>query len=263
MRNKEQILYIAGAIVLVAVLYFGFETKPSTQKALEKSRALNTEEFDIRSLEKEALPALPPDESAAHEAMVAQVNHVTEDSQKIRLLKDISGFWYAHKQPIIAGLYAMEVAKKENTAEGWSIAGTTFASVLQQKDLEEKKLVFARDKALEAFENAISLAPKVIDYRINQALTYIEAPLTDMPMKGIQMLAELAKTYPESPLPPYHLARLAVRTNQFERAAERIEQAIALDPSNSRFACLAVEIYTALNRAADVKKYEPVCAQQQ
>ena len=260
MKNKEQVLYIAGAVILIAILYFGFDTKPSTQKALEKSRALNTEEFDIRSLEKEALPTLPAEESAAHEAMVSQVNHVTEDSQKTRLLKDISGFWYAHEQPILAGLYAMEVAKKENTAESWSIAGTTFASVLQQKELEEKKLVFARDKALEAFENAISQEPKVIEHRINQALTYIEAPLQDMPMKGIQMLAELAKTYPDSPLPPYHLARLAVRTNQFERAAERIEQALALDPTNSRFACLAVEIYKALDRATLVSKYEPVCA---
>jgi uncharacterized protein HemY len=82
-------------------------------------------------------------------------------------------------------------------------------------------------------------------------------------MKGIQMLAELAKSYPESPLPPYHLARLAVRTGQYERAAERIEQALKLDGQNPKIACLGIEIYTALNQTDKAEKLKPVCAQKQ
>ena len=77
------------------------------------------------------------------------------------------------------------------------------------------------------------------------------------------MLAGLATSFPESPLPPYHLARLAVRTGQYEKAAERIEQAMALEPKNSRFACLAVDIYKALNQADKVEKLNAVCAGQQ
>ena len=260
MKIKEQVLYLAGAIVLVAVLYFGFDTKPSSQKVLEKSRALNTREFDIQSLEKEARVNLKPDEQTYLETIETQAEHVSEDSQRIRLLKDLSGFWYRHNEHLIAGMYAKQVAEIENTAESWSIAGASLAAVLRQKELDEKKLGFARNEAVESFENAISLEPKVVEHRINQALCYIELPQQDMPMKGIQMLAGLATSFPDSPLPPYHLARLAVQTGQYERAAERIEQAMALDPNNSRFACLGAEIYKALNDAVKVEKLNAICA---
>jgi tetratricopeptide (TPR) repeat protein len=262
-KNKEQILYIAGAILLVLVLYFGFDTKPSSQKVLEKSRALSSREFDISSLEKEAVSGLKPEEKNYLETLESQSANVEVDSVKTRLLKDLSGFWYTQHQPLLAGMYAKEVADIENTADSWSIAGASFAAALQQKDQGEKKLGFARDEAVECFENAISMEPKVVEHRINQALCYIEFPRQDMPMKGIQMLAGLATSFPDSPLPPYQLARLAVQTGQYEKAAERIEQAMKLDPENSRFACLAVEIYTALNQPEKVEQLKGLCARQQ
>jgi hypothetical protein len=91
-KTKEQILYIVGAVILTAVLYFGFSTKPSSQKVLEKSRALSSKEFDIPALEKEAISGLKPDEKAYLETLQTQAGHVDQDSQKVRLLKDISGF---------------------------------------------------------------------------------------------------------------------------------------------------------------------------
>lgn len=260
MKIKEQILYITGAVILAAVLYFGFDTKPSSQKALETSRALTTREFDIQSLEKEAVGKLNPDASSYFETLESQAAHVAEDSQKVRILKEISGFWYRQQDHLLAGMYAKQVAEMENTAESWSIAGASLAAVLKEKELDEKKLGFARNEAVESFENAISIEPKVVEHRINQALCYIEVPQQDMPMKGIQMLAGLTTSFPDSPLPPFHLARLAMQTGQYERAAERIEQALALDPKNSRFACLGVEIYKALNNAAEVEKLTAICA---
>jgi len=258
-KIKEQAWYIIGAIILLAVLYFGFDTHPSTHKALEKSRALNTQEYDIASYQPEAKKPLKADEIAYLETLEAQVEHAGQDSVRLDILKQLSGYWFSLKNPVMAGLYAHEVAEKENSAMSWSITGTTYASGLQQ-DLEEKQKVFCRDQAIQAFENAISLEPEVVDHRVNQALCYIDMPLADQPMKGIQLLAGLATTYPDSPAPPYHLARLAVRTGQYERALTRIEQALKLDPSGQRIACLAIDIYTALNRPADAEMHRAVCA---
>jgi uncharacterized protein HemY len=69
----------------------------------------------------------------------------------------------------------------------------------------------------------------------------------------------MATSYPESPLPPYHLARLAVRTGQMERAEERIEQALKIDSTNSKIACLAIEIYKSVNKPAEAKALEGRC----
>jgi tetratricopeptide (TPR) repeat protein len=258
-KHRQQTFYIIGALLLLAVLYFGFDTRPSSQKALEKSRALTTQEFDIPSLQAEARKTLSKSDIDYLETLEAQVQMAGEDSTKIRILKQLSGFWFKLKNPLVSGLYAQQIAEKENTGESWSIAGTTFSAALQQ-ELESKQKVFARDQALDAFEKAISLEPNVIDHRVNQALCYIEVPQEDQPMKGIQMLAGLASTYPESAAPPYQLARLAVKTGQYERAQIRIEQALKLEPKDSRIACLAIEIYTALNKPAEAGKLAEVCA---
>lgn len=259
MKIKEQAWYIIGAIILLAGLYFGFDIKPSSQKTLEKSRALNAQEYDITSYRAEATKSLKPEDIQYLETLEAQLQHAGQDTVEVSLLKQLSGYWYTMNNPIMAGLYAKEVAEKENSGMSWSITGTTFASGLQQ-DLDEKQKLFLRDQAVEAFEKAISLEPQEVDHRVNQALCYVDMPAAGEPMKGIQMLAGLATSYPESPAPPYHLAKLAVRTGQYERALTRIEQALKLAPEDQRIACLAVDIYTALNRSEDAGKLADQCA---
>jgi len=258
-KIKEQAWYIIGAIILLAGLYFGFDIHPSSQKALEKSRALNAQEYDITSYQAEAKKSLKAEDIQYLEALESQLQHAGADSVKFNVLKQLSGYWYQMGNPVMAGLYAKEVAEKENTGLSWSITGTTFASGLQ-RDLEEKQKLFLRDQALEAFEKAISLEPQEVDHRVNQALCYVEMPAAGEPMKGIQMLAGLATTYPESAGPPYQLARLAVRTGQYDRALTRIEQAMELAPEDQRIACLAADIYTALNRPDEAAKLAERCA---
>ncbi len=259
-RNREQILYIAGAVLLLAVLYFGFDTVPSKQKELEKSRVLSGKEFDIHTLQEDARKMLEPDELTQLESLESQVQFANVDSLKVPALKMLSGFWFQHQKPILAGSYAKQVAEITQDADSWSITGTTFASALSQKDLDAGMKEDVRDQAVAAFENAISLEPSVIEHRVNQALCFIETPDVAQPMKGIQMLAGMATSYPESSLPPYHLARLAVRTGQMERAEDRIEQALKIDSTNSKIACLAIEIYKSVNKPAEAKALEGRCA---
>ena len=260
MVNREQAYYIIGAVLLAALLFFGFDNKPSTQKALEKSRVLNTQEFDIQTLQAEAKKDLKADQLEYLETLESQTEFAKEDSVRINLLKQMSGFWFQVRRPLLAGYYATQIAEKEQTATSWSIAGTSFAAVLTTPGIEEKDKVIAREQAVAAFENAISLEPRVIEHRINQALCYIEAPDETQPMKGVRMLAGLAEKNPESPLPSYHLARLAMKTGQVERAIERIGQALAKDSTNARIACLAIDIYKAANKPEEARKWEGVCA---
>ena len=260
MKNREQTFYIAGALILVAGLFLGLDTIPSTQKTFEKSRALNIQQFDIATLQSGAKEKLQKDEVNYIETLESQVKFVSEDSAKIRLLKELSGSWFQLGNPLMAGIYAMQVAELVQDAESWSIAGTTFAAALGNPAIEEKNRLIARDQAIAAFESAISLEPDVIEHRVNQALCYIETPDVNQPMKGVQMLAALATKYPESALPPYHLARLAVKTGQMEKAEERIEQALRLDSTNTRIACLAIDIYTSVQKPDQAGKLADLCA---
>lgn len=259
-KNRTQTYYILGAIILLAVLFLGFDTKPSTQKAFEKSRSLNTQEFDIESLQAQGKQNLSKDELNYIQTLESQLQFAGSDTNSVRLLKEISGHWFKLGNPLLAGYYAKKVAEQVQDAISWSITGTTFISALSNAEVEEKNKLIAKEQAIEAFENAISLEPNIIEHRINQALCYIEVPDPSQPMKGIQMLALLATNNPESALPPYHLARLAVKTGQMERAEQRIEQALKIDSTNVKIACLAIDIYTAANKPIQVEKWAGLCA---
>lgn len=257
--NREQGIYIIGAVILLAGLFFGLNTVPSTQKTFEKSKVHNTQKFDIHSLQSLAKQELKKEEISYIEALETQVQYVTADSSKLRLLKELSGSWFQLGNPILSGIYARQIAEITGDAQSWSITGTTFAAALSNDKISEENRVIARDLAVEAFENAISLEPAVIEHRVNQALCFIETPDVEQPMKGVQMLAALATKYPESALPPYHLARLAVKTGQMERAEDRIGQALRLDSTNSRIACLAIDIYTAVQKNQEAEKLKVYC----
>ena len=98
--NREQAYYIIGAVLLAALLFFGFDNKPSTQKALEKSRVLNTQEFDIQTLQTEAKKDLKADQLEYLETLESQTEFAKEDSVRINLLKQMSGFLVSGSQTI-------------------------------------------------------------------------------------------------------------------------------------------------------------------
>lgn len=260
MKNREQAYYILGAIIVLALLFFGFDTKPSTQKILEKSRVLNTPAFDIEGMRTEAKKNLPADQAQYAETLESQLRFAGSDSIKINLLMSLSGFWYQAGKPLLAGHYARLIAESQQSAESWSITGTTFASALSNPDIQADHKIIARDQAVAAFENAISLEPDSVTHRINLALSYVEVPESGQPMKGIQMLASLAEKYPDSPLPSYHLASLAMRTGQVGRAQERIEQALTIDSTDIRIVCLAADIYTEAAMPEKARRWTESCA---
>ena len=260
MQRREQTYYILGAVVLLALLFFGFDTKPSAQKAIEKSRVLNTPSFDIRVLQSAAKTKLDPEQLSFIETIESQVQFATVDTVKLNYLKQLSGYWFQLGKPLIAGYYARQIAESEETALSWSITGTTFAAAVSNDSITEQDKLIAREQAIAAFENAISIEPSVIEHRVNQALMYIEVPDAAQPMKGVQMLAALAAEHPDSALPAYHLARLALRTGQVDRAKERIEQVLSIDSTNARTACLAVDIYRQAADSEKANRWQELCA---
>lgn len=259
-KNKAQLAYALGAILLLVVLYLGFKTTTSSQRALEKSRALSPKAYDIATFRQEAVKGLTDEELLYIETLEAQLHHAGQDTVKSSLLKQLSGYWFSLQNHLMAGLYAVEVAELDNTAESWSITGTTFAAGLQRKETDARKIAFLREQAVSAFEKAISLEPDVVGHRVNQALCYVEAPEEGQPMKGIQMLMGLAETYPKDPAPLFQLARLAVQTGQYERAKARIDMALELKPGDARLICLAAEIYSAL-QSEEANAYSAQCAE--
>ncbi|HRG20156.1 MAG TPA: tetratricopeptide repeat protein [Saprospiraceae bacterium] len=251
--NRTQFIAIGAALVLFLAMYFGCETRPAQVRNLEKSRSLSLEVTGIENLMQTARKKLSASDLATLDALTASMG---EDS--VAALEMLSSKWYELGDASIAGHYAEELALLKNDEQSWSIAGTTYLLGLKSAT-EDKVRAFCKSKALAAFEKALSLNPSNVDHKINKALCYVEMADENNPMQGILMLRELNQQYPENVNVMVQLARLALKTNQLDRAKERLQQALSLDPSNNSANCLMAETLEAAGDTQNAAMYRSKC----
>lgn len=256
--SKLQLFVVASSVLFFSILYFGFDTKAEKIASVEKSREFVAESTDISILLKDAKEKLSSDESNTILALEHQLEQTTIDSLKTSSLKKISGEWYRLGNPTIAGYYAESVADIVNDDESWSIAGTTYL-IGVQKATEDKVKSYASNRAIKAFENAISLNPSNSDHQVNLALCYVEKPPEDNPMKGIQMLLSMNKKEPENTGVLTQLGRLGMQTGQFEKAIGRLEKVIVIEPNNSKAVCLLAQAYEGAGNKAKANEFLDKC----
>lgn len=258
--SRLQIGVMLGAAGMFLAIYFGCDTKPPKQASIEKSRALTAESTDISSLLSEAKSKLDAPEASAVLALEKQLEGSSEDSVKVAVLKRLAGIWFENNRSDISGYYAELIAETEGTEEAWAISGTTFTICVQRAE-EQKIKDFCTGRAVKSLENAISINPANINHRVNLALCYTENPPQENPMKGVLMLRELNEKYPDDVLILKNLARLAIKTGQFDKAKERLEKALESQPEDGDVICLLAQTYTSLSETEKAEEFQRKCAE--
>jgi len=259
--SKTQLSFIAAAIVLFGILYFGFDTKPKKQAALEESRALNFETTDPRVLLADAKKKLDSRQNGVIGIAEMELQAASDDTLKASQMEVLARDWYGFGYPEVSGYYAEEIAKLRNNGSSWGIAGTTFTLCAKSKS-ENKVKEYCRQHALRAFENAISEEPDNIDHRLNMALLNVEVPEEGgNPMKGIQMLLSLNEDYPKSVKVLNQLGRLAIQTNQWDRAKERLIASLEIEPNNRSTICMLAKVYQSLQDFSAAETFTRRCSE--
>ncbi|MBK8922120.1 MAG: tetratricopeptide repeat protein [Saprospirales bacterium] len=260
--NKSQYLALLSAAALFLALYLGFDTTPSRQKMVERSRSIQGESTGFETLLEDARAHLNAEQSAKVLELENRAAAAPGDSVRASALKDLSGWWYQQGQLALAGSIAGQVAELENTAAAWSVAGATFYHALGGEQ-DPKLRSYCGSQAVRAFESAVSLEPSQVEHRVNLALVYAENPPPDNPMKAVLLLRDLETQYPESPAVFNALGRLAIKTGQWERAVQRLEKAWALDPENPNTPCLLAKAYEGAGQANKATEFAVRCAGKQ
>lgn len=257
--EKNQYIAVFISIVAIIVLYFAFDTVSPKIRSLEKSRQLQIESTGLSNLLSDAQKKLDKNQSSFIEALQINVSASSKDSAQHSIaLSELSKAWLQYGFPSIAANYAEEVAGLQKNAEGWSTAGQIYRLCIE-KEKEDKVKTYCTARAVNALEKAVSLDPKNAEYRINLALVYVSAPPSDNPMQGIMMLRELNQQYPDNVEVLNQLGSLAIQTNQLDKAMERLEKAIALDPNNTTTICLLADVYTQKGLDEKAKTFVSKC----
>ncbi|THH42065.1 tetratricopeptide repeat protein [Neolewinella litorea] len=256
--RKAQWIAAGIAFVLVLVTYWGCPVRPPEME--DGFRRGPLQATGVQSLIREAHDDLNPAQAATLSGLEEQLQEAEDDSLRVEVLRQLAREWYQVGKPSISGAYAAQIAELENTEEAWAITATTFSLCLRQEGIDDKTRQFCGAQAEQAYQAAISLNPGNAENRINLAVTYTDNPPPDNPMKGILMLRELEQQYPDNPRVYITLAQLAIRTNQLDRAAERLRKADELDPGNPDVVCPLAKVYEDLGRAGEADIFARKCS---
>lgn len=256
--RRPQYLALLGALLLFTGLYFGFDTKLPQSKRSEQSPIAKEAGVTLEELRTAAQANLTAPQLAQIEELEQKINAAKNDAERLGLLKRQSSLWYSFGEIPVAGGIAAQVASLEKSDESWSVAGGTFFNALsssQDPDIRS----YCAQQAVKAFENAAAIAPQKVEHSVNQALIYAENPPPDNPMKAVMMLRELESKHPNEVSVYNALGRLAIKTNQWERAIERLEKARSLDKNNLNTPCLLAKAYEGAGNTAKANEFARIC----
>ena len=256
--KKPQFIALMAALILFSGLYFGFNTKPSHQKKTEQSQVVEEKSAGLESFRDAAKSKLGVQQLAQVADLEQQISSAKDDTERIVLLKRLSGLWYGFGDILVAGSLAEQVAQIEKTAEAWSVAGGTFFNGLtasQDPNIRD----YCANHAVKAFESAASIKPEKIEHQVNLALVYAENPPPSNPMQAVLMLRDLESKHPNEASVYNALGRLAIKTNQWQRAIERLEKARSLDKTNQNTPCLLAKAYEGAGNTTKANEFARIC----
>lgn len=256
--TKMQIGVMVSALALFLFLYFGLSPIPPKQKATENSRAMRGAATDFEQLLADALSHADGRTAQSFNDLTARLNAAATDSDRSKVLEQLSALWYAAGQLAVAGGYADQVAELAGTDTAWSVAGATYFNALVGAENPTLR-AYCAQRSVAAFEKAVSLGQAVVEHGINLALVYAEQPPADNPMKAVLMLRDYEKKHPNNPSVYNALGRLAIKTGQWERAVSRLEKAWQLDKNNPNTPCLLSKAYEGVGNLDKATEFAKIC----
>jgi tetratricopeptide (TPR) repeat protein len=127
----------------------------------------------------------------------------------------------------------------ENLATQFPSVRTYFATADAYYDvfsfaMNEQKVKNAAEKARIFYEKILGQEPENSDAKVKLGVTYT---ITATPMQGIKMIREVLEKEPDNQLALFNLGLLSMQSGQYERAVERFERLLVINPKDIN-ACL-------------------------
>lgn len=234
--NRNQIIVVAGCAVLgIGIYLFASTKKPKDEKVADSGHT--------------TMPQQQPEESLNIAEYIADVNSRIEDKavrEKIESLtasknyKDLLSEYVKLDKPLAVAYYTVQLAEKENKAEGYVNAGD-YNSMLLQTAPDAKAKSFLSSNALECYRKAVALDSTNTENRIRLAGAYMGDG--SAPMQGVSILLDIVRKDSTNVDALLMLGRFGIVSGQYDKAIGRLEKILYLHPQNSEALLLLAEAY--------------------
>jgi len=130
-----------------------------------------------------------------------------------------SAAWFAEE----ASVFFNDQASRIKAGDFYYQAYTFALDAAKQKELAKK--------ARSLFEVVLEEDPTNLDAKTKMAMTFLSEP---NPMQGILMLRDVLAQDPKNELALYNMGMLSIQSGQYDKAAERLEELVKINPNHTQ-----------------------------
>jgi tetratricopeptide (TPR) repeat protein len=129
-----------------------------------------------------------------------------------------------------AAWFAEEASTFLNTTESWIKAGDNYYQAYTFA-LDQTKQNYLAGKVQRFYSKVLKAQPRNLEVKTKMAMTYLTS---SNPMQGITMLREVLEEDPKNELALFNLGMLSIQSGQYDKAVERLEELLAINPSHTQ-----------------------------
>ncbi len=262
--KKSQYVTFFVAVALVCLLWIFGKTKPSegihSRKGHQHETPSATEivtasSFSIDSTLLAIRASLSPKQETSVQILESEVNKSSSEAQKSHAYHRLSGFWKDSVRAFIPyAWYMAEGARLENSEKNLNFAAHLFLNNLQNVENGE----FSKWMALQAsdlFQRCLKVNPQNDSAKVGLGATYMLGGISKSPMAGIAKIGEVVQKDSNNLYAQMTLATGSMMSGQMDKAEDRLQTAIRIDPKNIQALLLLADIYEKQNKKRDAIKY--------
>ncbi|HVF98146.1 MAG TPA: hypothetical protein VM871_12525 [Flavisolibacter sp.] len=254
--NKPQWITLAFSTLLVVGLFTATQASffgtTKARKSQISAAAPHDNHLSIDSILFYAKKELPQTQVARLAFLENSIVRGDVAEQKLHLAHQLARYWvdsaraftsmafypYAH--------YTAEAARLENSEKSLSFAAHLFLAALGSEESSQLKH-WEAEQAKELFEKTLKLNPLNDSAKVGLGATILYGGL-DAPMKGIALIREVAEKTPDNAYAQLTLAEASLLSGQLDKAVERLQNVLRLQPAQLQAALLLADTYERMNK---------------
>lgn len=239
---------LAIAIGLIALLYWGGNTVPPAKKGSPAPMAggnmasaphtVTAASFDsILDASRKQLPGHALEEITSVEK---ELRAISDSSLMAPVFTKLAQTWQQHKQLPVAAYYHATAGKLENSQKKLNFAGQFFLDLMHETASASVQ-AWEAQQAIACFQRSLELNPDDDTAKMALAAAYIEG--TGETMQGVQLLLGITREKPDNVPANLMLGRLSIQSGQYDKAIERYNTVLKLEPENTEALYFLAEAY--------------------
>lgn len=244
--NSKQILLVTIALaVIISLFAMGYKT-PFGQSSSKGVSSLTTK-FDAEQFIEQQKKQLKPEQ-------IKELELLEKDKANKENLVKLAGLWDSLNVSYAGAYYAYQLAEKDPAEMTWYMAGSKFYNVANFSS-DSLMTTDAVQHAKNAFEKVLEINPANLEAKNALAICIIQGE-NDV-MKGVGMLKEVVATDSNNVQAIFTLGMLSMQSSQFDKAVERFEKLVKMQPFNPEYYFYLGEAYAKTGETKKaIKTYE-------